>query len=169
MIWYLLIIIFIALLTWMLLGPVLLRLNTERNLYQLMLPGVIKAIVVPTQGTIYIRGWIFFIPFRTDLSKIGRGKGKKQGENKKKKKRARKKRGTIRMIRAVPGAFRVRRLWLDLDTDDFIWNAWLIPVFSTLNNERNIRMQVNFEGNLFMDLDLQTRIASLLWVILRNR
>ena len=166
MIWYILIILFIILLTWILLGPVIFTVNTDRNLYHFMLPGVIKAILVPSRGLAYIRGWIFFIPFRLDLSKINRRKGKKRGE---KDKKTKKKIVSIRQIRSAPGAFRVRRLLLDLDTDDFMLNAWLIPVFSALNNNRNIRMQVNFEGALFMDLDLRTRIASLLWVILKNR
>ena len=169
MIWYILIILFITLLTWLLLGPVILRLNSDRNQYQLMLPGVIKASVVPSQDLIHIKGWIFFIPFRLDLSKLNKGKGKKTGDEKKKRKKSRKRTGSLGMIRSIPDAFQIRRLWLDLDTDDFMLNVWLIPSFSALNHHRNIQMQVNFEGHLFMDLDLRTRIASLLWVIIKNR
>lgn len=165
MIWYILILLLVLLLTWILLGPVILRLNTERNQYQFMLPGVIKASVIPAQGLTYIRGWIFFIPFRIDLSKLKRGRGRKDKERKKPGKRT----GSLRMIRSVPGAIRVRRLWLDADTDDFMLNVWLIPAFAAINNNRNIRMQVNFEGYLFMDLDLRTRIISLLWTVIKNR
>ena len=165
MIWYILILLFVLLLTWILLGPVILRVNTDLNQYQFMLPGVIKASVIPSQGLFYIRGWIFFIPFRIDLSKLNKGRGKKDKKRKKPKKRT----GNIKMIRSVPGAFQVRRLWLDADTDDFMLNVWLIPAFAAINNNRNIRMQVNFEGYLFMDLDLRTRIVSLLWVIIKNR
>lgn len=165
MIWYILILLFVLLLSWILLGPVILRLNTDLNQYQIMLPGVVKASVIPSQGLTYIRGWIFFIPFRIDLSKLNKGRGKKD----KKRKKTGKRTGNIKMIRSVPGAFHVRRLWIDADTDDFMLNVWLIPAFATINNNRNIRMQVNFEGYLFMDLDLRTRIISLLWVIIKNR
>jgi hypothetical protein len=134
-----------------------------------MLPGIINARVVPAKSLTTIRGWIFFIPFRFDLSNLKKGKGKKKEKKDKKKKKARNKKKGMRMIRSVPGAFQVRRLWMNLDTDDFMLNAWLIPVFSTLNNERNIQLQVNFEGKLFMDLDLRTRISSWLWIILKNR
>lgn len=160
MIWYILIILFITLLTWILLGPVILKLNTDRYQYLLMLPGVIKASVVMSQDLPYIRGWIFFVPFRLDLSKMKSGNGRKK---------TRKRTGSIKMIKSVPDAFRIRRLWLNLDTDDFMLNAWLIPAFSALNNNRNIRMQVNFKGHLFMDLDVRTRMASLLWILLKNR
>jgi hypothetical protein len=169
MIWYILITLFIILLTWLLVGPIILKLNTEQNHYQLMLPGIINARVVPSEGLSTIRGWIFFVPFRLDLSKLKRGKGKKKEEKDKKKKKVRNTMKGVRMIRSVPGAFRVRRLWMDLDTDDFMLNAWLIPVFSTLNNERNIQMQVNFEGKLSMDLDLRTRMGSWLYIIRKNR
>jgi hypothetical protein len=169
MIWYTLIILLITFLTWILLGPVILRLNSDRNQYQLVLPGVIKASVVPSQDLVHIKGWIFFIPFRIDLSKLISGRGKKREEKDKKRKKTRKRSGSLRMIRSVPDAFQIRRLWLDLDTDDFMLNVWLIPSFSALNTHRNIHMQVNFEGHLFMDLDLRTRIASLLWLIIKNR
>jgi len=169
MIWYIFILLFVLLLTWILLGPVILRLNTDLNQYQFMLPGVIKASVHPSQGLAYIKGWIFFIPFRINLSKLKRGKGKNKGESINKKGGNRKKSAVLRMIRSVPSAFNFRRLWLNVDTDDFMLNAWLIPAFSAINNQRNIRMQVNFEGHLFMDLDLRTRIASLLWLMIKNR
>jgi hypothetical protein len=169
MIWYTLIILLIIFLTWILLGPVILRLNSDRNQYQLMLPGIIKASVVPSQDLIHIKGWIFFVPFRLDLSKLKRGRGKKRGEKEEKRRKTRKRSGSLRMIRSIPGAFQIRRLWLDLDTDDFMLNVWLIPSFSALNTHRNIQMQVNFEGHIFMDLDLRTRIASLLWIIIKNK
>ena len=165
MIWYILLLLLVLLLTWILLGPLILKLNTDRNQYELMLPGVIKASIYPSQDLAYIRGWIFFIPFRIDLSKLKRGRGKKDKKRKKPGKRA----GSIRMIKSIPGAFQVRRLWFDADTDDFMLNVWLIPAFAAINNNRNIRMQVNFDGYLFMDLDLRTRIISLLWTVIKNR
>jgi len=134
-----------------------------------MLPGVIKASVLTSQDLVHIKGWIFFVPFRLDLSKLYKGRGKKRGEKDKKRRKTRKRNGSLRMIRSIPDTFQIRRLWLDLDTDDFMLNVWLIPSFSALNTRRNIQMQVNFEGHLFMDLDLRTRIASLLWIIIKNR
>jgi len=60
------------------------------------------------------------------------------------------------------GALRVRKLKLDLDTDDFSLNAWLIPAFSLVNGG-NIHMQVNFEGRTALEMDLRTRIGTVLW------
>jgi len=55
----------------------------------------------------------------------------------------------------------VRKLELDLDTDDFSLNVWLIPAISMVNGE-NIHMQVNFEGRAALEMDLRTRIGTLL-------
>ena len=60
------------------------------------------------------------------------------------------------------GAVRVRKLELDLDTEDFSLNALLIPAFSLVNGG-NINMQVNFEGRAALVMDLRTRIGTLIW------
>jgi len=63
--------------------------------------------------------------------------------------------------------FRIRKLHLDLDTDDTIMNAWLVPVFSIVNTQ-NIQVRVNFEGISSLTLDLRTRLGSLLWIFIRT-
>ncbi len=65
-------------------------------------------------------------------------------------------------------AFRIRKLHLNIDTDDYALNAWLIPVFSAVNSE-NIRLQANFEGDASMQLDLRTRLGALLWAFLLTK
>jgi len=176
MIWYILLILFSLLLLWILLGPVILIVNTEQYRYQIMLPGVVQASVVSSDGLPTIKGWIFFIPFRFNPFSI-KGQEKKKEKRKKRKKenalrrlkKSRKRIGNMGMFKDALGAFWVRKLNLDLDTDDFMMNAWLIPAFSALNNGRNVQMQINFEGHMFLDLDLRTRLASLVWILIKNR
>jgi len=173
MIWYILIILFTLLLLWILLGPVFLFMNTERNRYQLMLPGVVQASVVFSDGLPNIKGWIFFIPFRFNPFNIER-KEKKKKEKKKENalrrlKKSGKKIANMGMLKDAVRAFRIRKLNLNIDTDDFILNAWLIPAFSAINNGRNVQMQINFEGHMFLDLKLRTRLASLVWILIKNR
>ncbi len=166
MIWILPVIFFAALLTWILLGPVILFLETGTRRYHLMLPGVFKAAVIPAEELFQIRGWIFFIPFRFNPLKTGTSgkKENKSGPGKRRKGRS----VSLRFLAQAIPAFRIRKLTLDLDTDDYLLNAWLIPVFSALNGD-NIRLRSNFEGNLSLTLDLRTRLGALLWVQVRNR
>ena len=68
------------------------------------------------------------------------------------------------MIRSI----RIRKLLLDIDTDDFMLNAWLVPAFSMVNSG-NIQMKVNFEGTSSLILDLRARIGTLLWIVVTNK
>jgi hypothetical protein len=149
-----------------LLGPVTLFLNTDTSRYHLVLPGIFKAVVVPSAEIFHIRGWIFFIPFRYNpfLGKreISKGKSKKPG-------------GKRRLIKFSEGkqiisyavrSIRIRKLLLDIDTDDFMLNAWLVPAFSMMNS-RDIQMRVNFEGTSSLLFDLRTRLGTLLWIVIK--
>jgi hypothetical protein len=176
MIWYILIALFLILLLWILLGPVVLRIDTASNLYHFMLPGVVSVSLVPTAGFFHLRVWIFFVPFRLNPLKMGKnrkqrnlpeGKATEKDKKKDKKKRARRKGlNSMKKFRKLMGAIRLRKLKLDIDTDDFPLNAWLVPAFSAINSYENVQLQVNFEGNLVLQMDARTRIGALLWRIL---
>ena len=164
-----LLILFILFLLWVLLGPIILSVNTDRNRYELMLPGVVKASIDSSEDWFLIRGWIFFIPFKINPFSLTGKKRDKKGKTVRKKKKSKMKLGNIRMFKDALGAFRIRNLSMDIDTGDFMMNAWLIPAFSAVNNGRNVQMQVNFEGHMFLNLDLRTRIGSLAWILIKNR
>jgi hypothetical protein len=167
MVGYILIIVFLFLILWILLCPVILFLDTDRNRYFISLPGVFKVILITSGEIIRIRAWIFFIPFTIHPFRMKRKRrGKKSDKPVKKRRRWRFTRGTG--LAGMLRAFRIRRLELNLDTDDFSLNAWLVPVFSVLNS-RNIRMKVNFEGTSSMLLDLRFRLGALLWILVTIR
>jgi hypothetical protein len=178
MIWYIIITLFCILLLWILLGPVILTLDTSGNVYRFMLPGVVSLSLIPTRDFFRIHGWILFVPFRMDPLKMGKSrrrmrKRKKREENtdtdkKKEQKQRGRQKGleTMKKFRKVAGAIRVRRLEMDIDTDDYQLNAWLVPAFAAVNSYKNVQMQVNFEGNLSMHLDVRTRVGTVIWRIL---
>lgn len=169
MIWYILISLLVVFLFWMLLVPVVLYTNTSRNRYLLTLPGIFRAVAVPHEGLFHIRGWIFFIPFTFNPFEQQKKKSAKKPVKKKKKKKKKRtfwKSGRFRTMKGVLSAFRIKRLEADIDTDDFTLNAWLVPVFSAVNQE-NVRLQVNFEGNQSLLLDLRVTLGALLWNIIK--
>jgi len=165
MIWYILISLLLLFVLWILFVPVILYTNTERMRFLLTLPGIFRAVVVPEGGLFHIRGWFFFIPFKFNPFKQRRTK-EKQKPRKKKKKKGRWRSGNLQTIRGALRGFRIRRLEADIDTDDFTMNAWLVPVFSAINQE-NIRLQVNFEGHQSLLLDLRVTLGALLWNIFK--
>jgi hypothetical protein len=173
MIWiFIIVFLFLTLLAWVLFGPIIIFINTGTSRYHLALPGVFKIAVVPSDGLFHIRGRAFFIPWRYNPFKPKKEKedGKPGKKTKQPKKRGGLKirSGSLRMAGDLLRSFRIRKLDLDLDTDDVILNAWLVPAFSMVNSE-NIRMRVNFEGNASLLLDLRTRLGALLWIFIRNK
>jgi hypothetical protein len=168
MIWYILLILFVVFLVWLLMGPVIVFVNTSTNRYFLTLPGVIRAAVVPTDELFHIRGWIFFVPFKFSPFRKRTKKIKKGPGTPDKKRKFKLPSGGIGMARDVVGSVRIKKLELDIDTDDFMLNAWLVPVFSMVNGE-NARLRVNFEGSSSLLLDMRIRLGALLWVFIRNR
>jgi hypothetical protein len=143
-------------------------LDTDTSRYHLVLPGIFKAVVVPSSEIFNIRIWIFFIPFRIRPFKSKKGKRKEKSKKPVKKWRLRKFAGGKQMISRVIRSMRIRKLSLDLDTDDFLLNSWLVPVFSSLNSD-NIQMKINFEGSSSLLLDLRARIGAILWIVISNK
>jgi hypothetical protein len=169
MIWIIIISLFVAFLLWLLLAPVVIWLNTDTNHYQIALPGIFKAVVVPNAELFHIRGWVFFIPYKFDPFRMKKKKKKKKSDKPViKKRRPKKLSGNIQMVIDAVRSFRIRKLYLDIDTDDFVLNAWLVPVFSSVNSD-NIRMRVNFEGTSSLLLDLRVKLGVLLWILIRNK
>ena len=76
--------------------------------------------------------------------------------------------GNIQMMIDAFRSFRIRKLHLDLDTEDFVLNAWLVPAFTLINSDQ-IQLKVNFEGISSLVLDLRTRLGSLLWIFIKNK
>lgn len=165
MIWYIIISLLLIFLLWLLLVPVIIYTNTDRNRYLLTLPGIFRAVVVPEDGLLHIRGWILFIPFKFNPFKPRK---KKERKKPRKKKPIKWRSGNVRMMRGALRAFRVKKLEADIDTDDFTLNAWLVPAFSMVNGE-NIRLQVNFEGHQSLLLDMRVTLGALLWIIITTK
>lgn len=165
MIWYIIISLLLIFLMWLLLVPVIIYTNTDRNRYLLTLPGVFRAVVVPDGGLFHIRGWIFFIPFKFNPFEPRK---KKEKRKPRKQKKSVWRSANLQTMRGALRAFRIRRLEADIDTDDFTMNAWLVPVFSAVNEE-NICLRVNFEGHQSLLLDMRVTLGALLLNVIKAK
>ena len=153
---------------WIMVGPVIIFVNTENNKYSVGLPGIFKASVVPNEELFIVKGSVFFIPYRYNPFGRKRRKPQKPKEKTIKRKSFMKLSEGLGLGRNIIHAFRIRKLHMNIDTDDYTMNAWLIPVFSAANSE-NIRLRANFDGNTSMLLDLRTRLGALLWAFIKTK
>jgi hypothetical protein len=162
------IIVVLLFLLWLLIGPVIIVVDSASNRYFLNLPGIFQARLVPTEELFHVKGWILFVPYRFNPFKKRKQKRKKKDAASDKKKKFKVPKGGVGMVKDAVRTIRVRKLDLDLDTDDFLLNAWLVPVFSLINLP-NTRLHVNFEGKSTFLIDMRIRLGALLWVFIRNR
>jgi len=169
MILWILISLLVLLILWILLVPVIIYLDTARNRYLLILPGMFRAAVVPSEELFHIRGRIFLVPFTVHpFQRKPEKKLEKPAKKPAKKRKKVKISGGLKLAINLLQAIRIRKLLLDIDTDDFMLNARLIPVFSMVNSEY-IRLRANFTGTLSLLLDMRIRMGTLLWIFILHK
>ncbi|PSR15334.1 MAG: hypothetical protein C7N36_00350 [Bacteroidetes bacterium] len=69
----------------------------------------------------------------------------RKDQSKVRKKRKKRKVNWWRKMRRILNSFEVKVLRVNLDTDDFIWNSLLFPLFFFLNNEKR-KLTINYCG-----------------------
>ena len=166
-------IIILSFLTWVLISPIRLYINTDTNKYFIELKGIFRVSLVPDKKEIFfLRFRFFFInfnfyPFRKKKKKEKLVKHKKQRKKKRKKTRIKKIRLIVKYTWNVLKSFKLRRLNVNLDTDDVILNAFLIPVFIFINR-KNIWLNINYNGELSLILLVENRVINILLVMIRT-
>jgi hypothetical protein len=147
MIWAIVGFILLALITGFLLLPLVIEINSDAGVYEFRLGGWMK--------------------YRFSAEQLLAPPARE------KKKPGRKRRTYFRSllswknIRRVLASFEVRRFRLILDTDDFILNAYLYPVFVFLSG-KNRFLAINFQGRNAVDILVTNRMWRILWALIRN-
>lgn len=148
-------ILFFLLILYLLLAPIVLFIDTATNQYYVRLKGLAKLNIEPDEKELLrIKLKIFFLSFYFyPLKKIGSSKSKKTVKPTSRKSGKRIGFGkSMRVLRS----FKVKRLLLNIDTGDCIWNAKLYPIFALLNYNIG-EFSINFEGRNQLALQLQNR------------
>lgn len=161
-------VLLLLLLAVVLLDPFELRIDTISGEYCLRWRGLVSVRLTGTVPDPVMRLWV--MGWRKDFHLLEMGGEKKEEEESKpesakKKKRKRPKWLTFRLVRRLLRTFRVHTFRLALDTDDYVMNAYLYPVFHLLS-ARNRRLNINFSGRNELVLIVSNRIGNLLWAFL---
>jgi len=173
MIWAIVIGIFLLLLSWLLFTPLFLYVNTKEKKYSVGLKGIINFRFLPDDHQLFkIRITIVFYPF--NFYPLQQKKEKTKTDPKVKKP-AKKKIGLgyraiwlfLKISRKTLRSFKLKKLYLNIDTDDAITNAYLIPVFANLHR-KNIKLFVNYTGELKMIINVENNIFRMLVVTIQT-
>jgi hypothetical protein len=149
-------VLFFLLITYLLLVPVVLFINTNTNEYYVQIKGFIKGNIEADKKELFrIKIKVFFFNFSIyplkKTKKINKDNKPNNNELKKNKKRMSFKAG-LRLLKS----FKIKKLRLNIDTGDCITNAKLYPLFAFLNFKVG-GFNINFNGENQLVLKIQNR------------
>lgn len=161
--------VFGILVVYLLLMPIILSIDTEKNEYFIQLKGLVKAYLEPHQEEIIrIKLNIFFMTFYffpiDQYYKRKRTKKLKQKSPKPKKNKTKNSFSLDKGIKILK-TIKVKRFAIDLDTGDVVQNAKLYPAFALLNYYKG-GFNINFEGRNKLVVHLQDRPIDILKVFI---
>lgn len=162
----LIIVLFVA---YLLLMPIILFIDTEKNEYFIQLKGLARAYIEPHEEEIIrVKLNIFFMRFYFfPIDKIIKRNKTKKLKLKTSKKNKTKSRKHLRASKGlqVLRTFKVKQFAIDMDTGDVIQNAKLYPAFAFLNYYKG-GFNINFEGRNRLVVCLQNRPIDIIKVFI---
>ncbi|MDP4288306.1 MAG: hypothetical protein Q8922_10255 [Bacteroidota bacterium] len=159
---YLVLLLFIAILCFLLLTPVALELDSARGVCRLSYRGVASCDAFFQDRRLLlglcVLGWRKTIdPFERKQKQATQ----KQAARKRHISFAKAKRKGMAVMRT----FVVRDFYLNLDTDDYVTNAWLFPLAVWLSNEDRL-FRINFDGATEFRIRVEDRIGKILLALM---
>lgn len=141
---------------YLLLMPIILFIDTQTNEYYIQLRGLAKAsIQADKKEVLKVKMKVLFLNFKfypLKRKKTDTKTKKIKKYNTKNSSKSVKFRKFIRLLKT----FKIKRLFINIDTGDCISNAKLFPLFAFLNQTKG-SFKVNFEGRNRMVLHMQNR------------
>ncbi len=157
----------VVLLAWLVLLPIRLVIHTNSGEYRVEWGRLIGARLIFLTDDVKIRMHLpFFHKDFYPLHPSPEAKKKEKPTEKKKKKKKRHSRITkvFPIIKSVLRSFYVRQFKLELDTDNYLTNAYLYPLFYFLNKNRG-EWHINYSGQFALDLEIMNRPVWILFAI----
>jgi hypothetical protein len=155
---------------WLLLAPIRLNVDSSKNKYLIIWSGLGSLTLIPAKEEWFLNLKIGFWKKKFFLSgileKMMKRKKKELKPNGKKK---RKKYGflnSLKKVQQVLKTFEIKICKIDFDTDDYYWNALLIPALQMVNKGSRYRVAINFEGKNNILLNIENRPIKIIYSIL---
>ena len=155
--------VLLGLLTWLLITPLVIYLDSTNNEYYIKLMGIFSTSMVVIDEGVYFDIKAPFYQQRIDPFKEGHHKStktqKKGSTEVKKKKEGKGLTSTSKFVYSLLKTFDLKRFELSFDTDDFILNSWLAPLFFFASRHYpRARLSTNYQGNFDLKLELHNRL-----------
>ena len=137
----------LLLISWILFAPIIIRIDSNQGIFLFQWQSIGYAQIRIWSDQLLFQFRILFFRKEIDLLTYNFKKDKKPKKEKRKKTRQ-KRSDAARWLKKIPRAiksFKVKVFRLNLDTDNYIHNAYLWPVFYALKNDKR-HLSINFDG-----------------------
>lgn len=162
--------VFLLLLAGFLLTPVSLYVDTDEGCYEFFQTPAFRFFVLGRDGAIVPRLQLagINIPLQSKRKTKGKTTPAEKADKKRKGKSGFRKSGSAwrYLIEKSVNSLKVDQAVLELDTDDVVLNAHLVPVFFWASRGP-VHMSINFNGRVYLHLQAYTRPGRLLWIFIR--
>jgi len=144
---------------WLVFWPWVLEIDTSRNTYQLYQKGTIR-LWLTTGFQLHMRIIGISVPLKGDKKDHTATELAEP-----KKKRPFRIHRVLSLFKGIINSIKVNWFYLDLDTDDVVLNAQLIPVFYWMSRGP-IHLTTNFEGRVSSRLRVELKLYRMGWAFL---
>lgn len=160
--------IILLFLVWLLIAPIQLYISSPHNIYCLKWKGIAQIRLIPEADDIHLQFQIAF--WKKDFYPLQhQAKSSKKQKHPNKTKNKSKSRWTFRKIKRKAQrlfqSFDFKAFDVNLDTDDYIMNAYLYPIFFFLSKQGR-RLNINYQGELSLHMIVENRLYRILTAIL---
>lgn len=162
MLWLFLVLLMILIFTlsWVLFIPVVILIDSEEKTYQIRQKGIFTIDLATGEG--------FKFRFKVMGMKVKSDNQKKEKKTAPKKRKRKIKRPIV-LLRKCMRALSIKTLSVDIDTDDVVLNAKLIPfAFFLSNTSQNRYININFEGRIFIYLLAELQLYLILLAFVKH-
>ncbi len=163
------ILILVLFVAYLLLMPIILSIDTEKNEYFIQLKGLARAYIEPHEEEIIrVKLNVFFMRFYffpiDEIIKRNKAKKIKVKAPKNNKTKSRKRLSASKGLQVLK-TFKVKQFLIDMDTGDVVQNAKLYPAFAFFNYYKG-GFNINFEGRNRLVVYLQNRPIDIIKVFI---
>ena len=148
---------------WLLLAPMVICVDTQEKICYAGIPGLKVVLILEGWEKLKVKVELPFFSFYIKKRK-GKPKSRKSDRTKEKKVASTRRPPVTTFVHLawrMMRTFKIRALRLTMDTDDYVLNAQLVPIFFGLSRG-NVQLNTNFQGQWGLHLELENRLARLL-------
>lgn len=157
-----LVIMFFALVLWIVFVPIHLRVDTSTNLYELNQKGTICMSLHPGEKRL-LKIWVLGFP----ITASGKPKSEKKKEERKRSKPFLKRSFStwLFLLKGMIKSIRIKRLICAVDFNDFVLNSQLSSILF-LFNRGPVCITINFNRYYYFNLEMEGKLHKLIWAFI---